>query len=353
MTHKFSGMFLLGLLLLSPQLAACAGGGSQVLPVKEADFGVRDQQPFWLDNTHVLFRGYTGSEGVLGKDFRYLNEAWYVWDIEGGTVSKDTQFEGAGPECINGHTKSYVLRYPTDNETPKRQAFVNGQKNTLPDRTWLNPISCRLSSTEPSWVVKGRATRPLLEEHGYLDRGEFGEDRHSKDPILYYRVGITEPISLGLEASRVEPLVTYYPFASAYLLEGVPTDGYAPPPLWLLHPEGRLDQIFSPKGKAWAESPVAGRKERFSWGPFHLTKRAFFIVETSVPKVDGSEKAGGYLLDGDTPRRVVQGSLRWGTVSPDGCKIAFITRRWRGNGPEEKRAKLQVIDVCHGGDYVN
>ena len=341
MTHKFSGMFLLGLLLLSPQLAACAGGGSQVLPVKEADFGVRDQQPFWLDNTHVLFRGYTGSEGVLGKDFRYLNEAWYVWDIEGGTVSKDTQFEAAGPECINGHTKSYVLRYPTDNETPKRQAFVNGQKNTLPDRTWLNPISCRLSSTEPSWVVKGRATRPLLEEHGYLDRGEYGEDYQRNFPLLFYRLGSEQAISLGLGSLQVERGVRYYPFVEAYLLHGN-MNTYKAPPMWLLNPNGTIEQIFNPDGKAWANK---------SWSWFVFTKEGpiFASLHSASPH---SEEAGLYWWNGKFLVNIRQGYFSWGVVSPDGCKMAFSAHNRGKDVPLVSRNRLQIIDVCQGGEHV-
>jgi hypothetical protein len=200
--------------------------------------------------------------------------------------------------------------------------------------------------------VKGRATRPLLEEHGYLDRGEFGEDSRSKEPILYYRTAVAEPISLGLENREIDPWVNYYSFADAYLLHGMM--GAADiPSLWLLHPNGTLKQIFSPKGKAWAESQVAGHKKQFSWSSSYVTKRGLFFVETSLPKVDGSEKAGGYILDGDTPRRVIRGSLSWGMVSPDGCKIAFFTRRWQADVPEEKRFKLQIVDVCQGGNRVN
>lgn len=320
MTKFASGLLLFTVLAMGPQLAACAGG-AQILPVKEADFAVRDQQPFWLDNAHVLFRGYTGSEGVLGKDFRYLNEGWYVWDIERGTVAKDTRFEGAGPECINGHTKSYVLRYPTDGETPKRQAFVDGKKITLPDRTWLNPISCRLSSTEPSWVVKGRATRPLLEEHGYLDRGEFGEDNRSKEPILYYRVGTTEPISLGLEARRVEPLVTYYPFADAYLLKGVPTDAYAPPPSGCCPQTVVSRNFFHPKAKLGLNRQWLVARNDSHGDHFILRSEPSLLSRPACRKLMGAKKQGATFWTVILPdewckaRRVGAPSLQTGAKS--------------------------------------
>ena len=352
MKQKLTLVVVLLLVGLSPQLAACAGG-APVLPVRESPISADDRQPYWLDNTHVLFAGFTGREFGSGTEIRLLNHGYYVWDLDQNTVTRDARFEHARPECINGLTKSYVIAYAPDGKTWKRRAFVDGQEIALPDRSWVNPFSCRVSTTEPLWVVKGRATRPLLEEHGYLDRGEYGEDSRSKESIRYYRDGVTEPIALGLEGWRVEPLVTYYHFADAYLLKEVPTDAYAPPPLWLLHPNGTLDKIFSPEGKVWAGSQGAGHKEQFSWSSPYVTKRGLFFVETSMPKVDGSEKAGGYILDGDTPRRVVRGFLSWGTVSPDGCRLAFSTNKRQQHIPDEQRFKLQVIDVCQGGGHVN
>jgi len=325
---------------------------TDTVKVSESPISADDRQPLWLDNTHVLFLGFTGREIGSGKEVRLLNHGYYVWDIEQNTVNKDARFEHAHPECISRLSNYYVIRYAADGKSWKRRSFVDGKEVLLPDKTWVNPFSCRVSTTEPSWVVKGRATRPLFEEHGYLDRGPHGEESRSKEPILYYRTGVTEPISLGLESRVVEPFVTFYPFVGAYLLQGI--RGTADiTSLWLLYPNGTLKQIFSPKGKAWAESQATGQKEIFSWAPPHLTKRGLFFVEVSVPKVDGSEKAGGYMLDGETPRRVVQGHLSWGTVSPDGCKLAFSVHKWGEHVPDDQRFKLQVIDVCQGGGHAN
>jgi len=325
---------------------------TDTVKVSESPISADDKQPFWLDNSHLLFLGFTGRERGSGTEVRLLNHGYYVWDIEQNTVKKDARFEHAHPECINAQTKAYVIRYAPDGKSWKRRAFVDGQEVPLPDQSWVNPFSCRVSTSEPSWVVKGRATWPLLEEHGYLDRGPYGEDSRSKEPILYYRTGVTKSISLGIETWRINPFVTYYPFANAYLLREwkSTSDAYS---LWLLYPDGRVEQIFNPEGKAWTRSQGAGRKETFSWAPFHLTKRGVFLVEASVPKEDGSEKAGGYIVDGEIPRRVVQGHLSWGTVSPDGCKLAFFARKWGEHVPEDQRFKLQVIDVCQGGGHVN
>ena len=309
-------------------------------PVKEAAISAEDT-PFslyWLDNTHVLFRGFTGAERGPGKEVRLLDLGFYVWDIEHDTVTKDARFEHGGPVCINGHTKSYILSYSLDGKTSKRRAFVGGQEISLSDQVWVNPISCRASTTEPPWVVKGRAIRPLLEEHGYLDRGIFGEDRRSKLPILYYRTGVTQPISLGLQSRHVEPLVTYYPFADAYLIKGEQTTPDAPP-LWLLHPDGTLEQIFSPEGKAWAQ---------IGWTQFLLTKRGLFFISRRHPGLGDIGQAGLYSVQGTKASRVLETVMSWAIVSPDGCKLAFIKDRWDPNLRADERYRLQVIDVCQG-----
>ena len=335
-----------GLLLTvaSPELAACAGK-HPTLSVKEANFSVRDQQPFWLDNTHILFHGYAGSEGIASKGSDFLNEGWHAWDIERETVLKDMRFEHAQPECINGQTKSYVLRYSIDGTISKRRAFVNGEEVPLPDRVWVNPRSCRALTIEPPWIVDGHTSSskvPLLEEHGYIDRGPDGEDLRTKLPMLYYRTGDTQPISLGLESRRVEPLVTYYPFVDAYLLQG-DRSTFNAPSLWLLHPDGTVEQIFDPGGKAWTKQ---------SWAWLVLTKLG--LVFTSLhPAGPHSADAGLYLWKDGVLARVGMGYFSWGAVSPDGCKLAIIKHRRDPHLRGDERQRLQVVNVCDGGSHVN
>jgi hypothetical protein len=71
---------------ISPQLVAYAGRGSQILPVKESHIHVDDRQPYWLDNTQVLFTGFTVREAGPKNPIRTLNYGRYVWDIVRNTV---------------------------------------------------------------------------------------------------------------------------------------------------------------------------------------------------------------------------------------------------------------------------
>lgn len=324
-------------------LWSCAWGATAMtFPVKEAAISADDRQPYWLDNTHVLFLGFTGREFGPGTEIRLLNHGYYVWDIERDTVEKDPRFEHASPECINGHTKSYVVRYSADGKSSKRRAFVGGEEVTLPEGVWIHPISCRPATTHPPlWVVNGHTSTskvPLLDEHGYIDRGVDGEDRRSKLPMLYYRTDATQPISLGLESRYVNPSITYYPFMDAYLLRGDRSTPDAPP-LWLLHPSGKLEQIFSPDGKPWAQ---------IGWTQFLLTKGGLYFISRSHPGLGNVGKAGLYQIQVENVARILPYVVDWGIVSPDGCKLAFIKNPW-GPNLRDPRYRVQVMNVCIGG----
>jgi len=333
---------------------SCAWGATTItFPVKEAAISGGRTQPYWLDNTHVLFRGFTGVEpgpGLQigpGKEVRLLNEGYYVWDIEHDTMKKDVRFEHAYPECINGQTGAAILRYSLDRKDWKRQAFVDGKEIPLPAQSWVNPISCRVSTAKPAWVVayseQKRAIVPLLDEHGYLDRGEYGEDRQKNFPLLYYRSGSDQAISLGIGSQEVVPNIIYYPFVDAYLLRGDRSTPDAPP-LWLLQSNGKLEQIFSPQGKGWAQ---------IGWTHFFLTKRGLFFISRSHPGLGEVGKAGLYHVQGENLTRILAYVVDWGTVSPDGCKLAFIKDRWDASLRGDERYRLQVMDLCEGGNHVN
>ena len=56
MMRKFSLILLLGLLLVSPQLAA---GGEPRYPIKDSKIPLDEQtHPVWLNNSQVIFMGY-------------------------------------------------------------------------------------------------------------------------------------------------------------------------------------------------------------------------------------------------------------------------------------------------------
>jgi hypothetical protein len=188
-----------------------------------------------------------------------------------------------------------------------------------------------------------------LEEHGYLDFGPWANaDRSDSAKILFYRSKEKDPLILPLNPNRVQNLFEYVKFENAYLFRGKATTPDAVP-LWLLRPDGSVTSLLEPKGKEW---------ERMGWGGYYLTKKGLFL---SGGRGDyGSVGTrGGYLLKsaGETPTRIIAGSVRNEAVSPDGCKIAFVHVLHDQAGADSVKAlregkpgtrTLQMIDFCQG-----
>ena len=198
----------------------------------------------------------------------------------------------------------------------------------------------------PPWVVNSHTSTskvPLKEEHGYLDRGIDGEDTIKNFPIVYHRTGIAEPIPLGLGSQQVEPNVTYLPFAGAYLLEGHRSNVAEAYPLWLLFPDGKLQQIFDPKGITWGKHSRALQV---------VTKRGIVFLKWTVTRERVGE-SGLYFGENGTLTRVVEGAFDWPAVSPDGCRLAVIKRRPGDTIRYEERYLAQAIDICQGGPDVH
>lgn len=227
------------------------------LPVKEVDFPADDQEPMWLDHTRVLFSGGSASEYTADKYARMGTSGLYIWDIEQKTITKEPRFTYLGQLCVQGRYISYVPAAHEGKGT-KRQVFVDGQRVGVPEAYWFNPMSCRIHTTKPAWWIEGRVAVPLLEEHGYIDFGANGEAGIKEIPIQHYRPGGAQPIPLSLKSRYVSGLVHYIPFLDAYILRSA-SGRLSAYPLWLLHPNGTVEQVFSPEGKAWAKRRSPGR----------------------------------------------------------------------------------------------
>jgi len=316
------------------------------VPAKEVDFPANDQQPIWLDNTRVLF----SSQGSV-RDRNANNEAQsqaglYIWDIERQTVTKESRFQYLSHLCVNGRFMSYTP-LTDEKKLGKRQVFIDDQQVDIPDTHWFNPVSCRVSATKPEWVVardQGRAIVPLLEDHGYIDFGISGTASAVEEfPLQYYRPGDTQPIPLELKSRYVRSPAKYLPFLDAYALHS--TSGHnSARPLWLLHPNGTVEQVFSPEGKAWAE-------QSFSWEV--LTARGIIFGKVTHR---GSEvkDSGLYLWQNRLLNQLMSGVFSLAVaVSPDGCKLAGIKKQLKRPLPEDGFYRLNIIKLCPGGEDVH
>jgi len=344
MMRPFTRM-LMALVWLS--ILSCAWGTTAVTgPVTEVDFPANDQRPIWLDNTRVLF----SSEGPVterspNKEPQERSAGLYIWDVEHNTITKEPRFNYLSHLCVNGRFMSYTP-WTGGTKLDKRQAFVDGQQIDVPDTHWFNPVSCHILTTKPEWVVaydNGRAIVPLLEEHGYIDFGISGTASAVEEfPLQYYRTGVTQPIPLGLRSRYVRAPAHYVPFLDAYVLHSSSGHNSARP-LWLMHPNGTVEQVFSPDGKAWAE-------QSFSWEV--LTKRG--VVFGKITQLGSNIKDSGlYLWEDGTLTKLVSGVFSLlVAISPDGCKMAGIKGRPQRPLPGDELYRLQIIDLCQIGKDV-
>lgn len=119
-------------------------------------------------------------------------------------------------------------------------------------------------------------------------------------------------------------------------------------PLWLLRPDGTITNLLEPKGKAW---------ERIGWTGFVLTKKGVFLISRTADGYAAAGKSGGYLLEGDSVKRLIVGLLDNATVSPNGCKVAFVHVLHSQAGADSAQAlrigksgsrTLKMIDLCKG-----
>lgn len=345
-THGSVLLLLVGL-IVSPQLAAC---GEPRYPIKDSKFPAAEAKLGWLDNERVIFHGY--EVGKFGKpspdDGHPMSETGlFIWNTKNNTVSKYWDIDGPTSLCVYHDTIAFGQRIKGEQNAWTRIVGKIGQELTVRSigKDWVNPISCTYSKEKPAEVTGQRILRHLREDHGYLDFGSATlVDRSDAAIILFYRPNEKEPLTLPLSPNHVINIFEYIESENAYLLESQRQTTYAAP-VWLLKPDGTVTKILEPTGKPW---------ERMGWGHYRLTEKGLFLVGGSGP-YDQVGTTGGYLLSGDKPTRLIPGLIRNVTVSPNGCKVAFVHVLHSLAGAESFKAlrqgkpgvrTLKMIDLC-------
>ena len=349
MTHKFSLILLFGLLLISPQLVA---GGEPRYPVLDSKFPAAEAKLGWIDNERVMFHGYDVGKMTQprpGEGHPTAAEGLFIWDTAKGTVTKYWDVDGPVPLCV---FRGRIFISQKLKGKDKAWLLVSGllgkeEQKEVTDRVSVNGHSCQLSDHRPSWMKEDNYRRlPLLEEHGYVDFGELSMDPAKSRPLVLYPPGSKDGLALPLKSDEVEVPPIYVEFEDAYLLRARQYTSDAVP-AWLLKPNGTVSKIFEPQGQAW---------ERIGWSGILLTKRGLFLVGGRAG-YDTMGTAGGYLLAGKYPQRLIDGLVWNESVSPDGCKVAFVHVPHSQAGADSFRAlqagkpgtrTLKMINLCAG-----
>jgi hypothetical protein len=347
MNCKLAWIAVLFGIVVSPHLAAC---GEPHYPIKDSKFPAAEAKLGWIDNERVIFHGYEiGKVGQPSLDDGHpmAETGLFIWNIPKNTVTKYWDIDGITPLCVFHDHVWFLLRIKGDE---KARLQVSGrigheQQTKTTGEGALNGVSCNYHIPKPEWADERRVRRPLLEEHGYLDFGPWANaDRSDSANILLYRPNEKDPVRLPLNPNQVENLFEYVEFENAYLFQGQRQTTYAAP-VWLLKPNGALITILEPTGQPW---------EKLGWGQYTLTKKGLFLAGGSG-RYDQVGTMGGYLHSGGKPQRLIAGITRNISVSPDGCKVAFVHILHSWAGAESAKAlrqgkpgsrTLKMIDVC-------
>jgi hypothetical protein len=311
----------------------------------------------WLDNDRVLFTAVKlGTYLCDAKDVFHCGGrghllATSIWDVRKNVVSiyKDRILSGV---CVQNGYISYKAREHLSEQEGSVFAGEFGKEQkigSISEYRYNNPLSCRYYK-EPRLpgAAKGRRIAFLLEEHGYVD---FGPDipanrtpeEKAAPPVLRSLNG-KKAIPLNIERRYLENSwmrFTYVRFSNEYFSRADTIDHSALVPAFYLNPEGNVRK-------------VEFGLRRHLGGTYHAVKPGIFL-NTDGDTLDGRH-GGGYLLSSAKLAQIISGGLRSVSVSPDGCKVAFVYARsknaisqgyqdWREGKPGNT---LGMIDLCHG-----
>ena len=324
----------------------------------DSGFPAEDAFPVaWVDNYRVLFTGVelgTRREHANQRGYyRGLKNAAYVWNTAKSVVTKyrDTTL---GNLCTNGTYISYRI---VESWEAKKIAVFAGKfgserRLTLGNTYWFNSISCRYFADPPVWAKRrmdGRFIQPLIDQDGYIDYGPSDLRKTSpteirNTPPTFWFADGKKSRTLNIEARYREnrPLrFTYAPFADEYFARASTSVSSNVEPAFYLSRKGELRKVDLPKGP---------------WGGWH-----YFAVRPGIFVIGGVRRsfsepgdAGGYLFTKERVTKVVTGNPRQVSVSPDGCKVAFVytwSQQAQTDGykawKEGKVANtVRMIDLC-------
>ena len=355
MTHKFSLILLLGLLLASPQLAGCAEVKS-VYPI--LDSGKRGLGIYgWLDNDRVLFYSEQRVQAKPGDGPGpppVLEAGHYIWDTTAGTLSKDSSLGGVSNFCVRGDRITFLRRSPADEKQLLVVTRLKGQEMVAPlvNAQWFNRFSCRYYEQKPEWD-RGQYSLPLLEEHGSL----LLKDSRQNNPVMFYFPKNEKGVALPIGTRQVlHNLVQYAAFKNVYFLYPIayidPETGKEEPiGPW---PKGKPVQVWwlAPDGKVTTEDIPFMPFMRGGSRGFFPTRGGIFIYSHKTDDLGKPGDAGGYLAQDGKVLKLITGMVDQVSISPDGCKVAFLHDPYTRE-PVFERVKVKVVTVCEEARHVD
>jgi hypothetical protein len=265
----------------------------------------------WLDAYTLTFSPLqTGPDSKLKKALRGV-----LYDTR--TQSHITIVENGEINCAGGDLVRY--RRSADSAEPEYVRVSADRKSVQPvgpykvERFGLDPYTC-LQRKQPA--TPGRLEAFLRESDGYIDRGRVGDG--AVEQAILYRPG-KPPLELPLRGQEIRS-VRFVPFLDKYYIGG-----------WrLLSAEGIVSEVPRPR-------PIQNLR---------LAPGGGGIVRDGIVSLGGTSEHGDWGLFHASDRAVERLASGWipaVSVSPDGCRVAFVS------GPGyyfEHRNSLKFVNLC-------
>jgi hypothetical protein len=238
----------------------------------------------------------------------------------------DANYSGEGAD------RTTTLKYREGTLTEQREAtFSFRSKDPSPDMG-ANYLNCSYDPIERR--AKGR--RLLAEPDGHLD---FDENPNSEVPIRWTRPG-SAPIDLPLPGQSATPECTTRYDSEGYFLWpcGAGRHRWASwsetgcNPAAYLRSDGRVEKLCLPTLKDF----------RFYYGSALPSRMGVIFSTTQRDHPAGSQPGGLYRRTKDGFEKMLEDRVWRAILSPDRCRIAFITQPAVVNGPRD----IGVIDLC-------
>ena len=344
------------LMVAWPQVAVSTDRPAFVL--KDSGFQASNQHRiYWLDNDRVIFTGYEINLEKLDNLGRYeRDQNIYIWDTR--EKHRTVYVKNASLGC---YFRGYI-RYSILNGPSKKGPM--GQERTSLDmhysrETWdgeppeweegvkMHPITCR------SHRSRGMGYVDLLPEHGYLDyRMPREYSPGEKVPITWHRAdGIGEvKLPLLVHAYLNSSAVRYEQYMNGYVLG---TTNFVNPTensslsrgdtfsIWLFLSDGNVSEIVMPR-LVWMRGGTRS---------FYPAQEGVFAWTHDWGRYNNPPgDAGVYWIQGDRVERVISEEIGPDTirVSPDGCKIVFVSEPYEKRQPYVRTASLHLLHLCGG-----
>lgn len=263
----------------------------------------------WLDDHTLTFNPLqAGPDSKLKKAIRGV-----LYDTR--TRSYITIVENGFVTCVVG---DLIVFRDTAKENQAEYARASADRRTVQSAGYPTPGVSRDPYTckpREQTIGKGRLISLLRPADGYIDRGKVGGG--AVEQAVLYRPG-KPPLELPLKGHEIRD-GRFVPFLDKYYI------GH-----WrLLSPDGTISELARPR-------PVVNGVPLGPTG----------IVRGGVVSLGGTAERGDrglYLATDDTVERLVFGWIPVVSVSPNGCRVAFVS------GPGyyfEDRNTLKYVNVC-------